>query len=207
MQIENKVVIAGLHDKGKAAIIELQTTSYEKESGEALCMNRVCNFSGAPYTCGVRVASLNHHHHILTQAILRARFLLLEFLIVNLQPHMRIAHNSPRHALLYRLSGDYNPLHSDPMVANIAGFNRPILHGLCSFGFAVRAVIKSFCNGEPSSVKSVFGRFLLHVYPGETLITEMWINGSRVVYRTSVKERGRAVLTGYVVLREIPSSL
>ncbi|WP_368862031.1 MaoC/PaaZ C-terminal domain-containing protein, partial [Salmonella enterica] len=68
--------------------------------------------------------------------------------------------------MLYRLSGDYNPLHSDPMIAQVAGFTRPILHGLCTLGFATRAVSKSFCNGEPTAVKSIFGRFLLHVYPG-----------------------------------------
>ncbi|KAK8965193.1 Enoyl-CoA hydratase 2, peroxisomal [Platanthera guangdongensis] len=82
-------------------------------------------------------------------------------------------------ALLYRLSGDYNPLHSDPMIASIAGFNRPILHGLCTLGFAVRAIITSVCEGDPNAVRSIFGRFLLHVFPGESLITEMWIQGQR----------------------------
>ncbi|ONM23244.1 Enoyl-CoA hydratase 2 peroxisomal [Zea mays] len=110
-------------------------------------------------------------------------------------------------ALLYRLSGDYNPLHSDPDIAQLAGFTRPILHGLCTLGFAARAVIKSFCNGEPTAVKSIFGRFLLHVYPGETLSTEMWLDGQKVHYQTKAKERNRAVLSGYVLLQHIPSSL
>nr|BAC79162.1 unknown protein [Oryza sativa Japonica Group] len=87
-------------------------------------------------------------------------------------------------------------------------FTRPILHGLSSLGFAIRAVIKSFCNGDPTAVKSIFGRFLLHVYPGETLVTEMWLQGQRrVLYQTKVKERNRAVLSGYVLLKHIPSSL
>ncbi|KAK9154719.1 hypothetical protein Sjap_002199 [Stephania japonica] len=111
-------------------------------------------------------------------------------------------------ALLYRLSGDYNPLHSDPAFAGVAGYfhenvllmfllllratvyllqllvNRhnivfaPNTAWLCTLGFAVRAIIKRLCNGEPTMVKSIFGRFLLHVYPGETLITEMWVEGS-----------------------------
>lgn len=58
-------------------------------------------------------------------------------------------------------------------------FTRPILHGLCTLGFSARAVIKSFCNGEPTAVKSIFGRFLLHVYPGETLSTEMWLDNQK----------------------------
>uniref|UniRef100_M8BCU6 Peroxisomal multifunctional enzyme type 2 n=1 Tax=Aegilops tauschii TaxID=37682 RepID=M8BCU6_AEGTA len=143
--VVNKVKVAGLHDKGKATILEIETTTSLKDSGEVLCMNR--------------------------------------------------------------LSGDYNPLHSDPMVAQVAGFTRPILHGLCTLGFAARAVIKSFCNGDPAAVRNIFGRFLLHVYPGETLVTEMWVDGQRVQYQTKAKERDRAVLSGYVLLKHIPSSL
>ncbi|KAG0474285.1 hypothetical protein HPP92_013971 [Vanilla planifolia] len=71
-------------------------------------------------------------------------------------------------ALLYRLSGDYNPLHSDSTVAAMAGFNRPILHGLCTLGFAIRAIIRSVCNGNPTVVRSIFARFLLHVFPGDS---------------------------------------
>ena len=116
-------------------------------------------------------------------------------------------HTLPSQALVYRLSGDYNPLHSDPQVAKVAGFSKPILHGLCTLGFAVRAIIKSICKGDPDMIKSITGRFLLHVYPGETLITEMWLEASRVIYRTVVKERKRTVLSGSVVLRPLNSSL
>ena len=62
---------------------------------------------------------------------------------------------------------------------NLCRFTRPILHGLCTLGFAARAVIKSFCNGDPAAVRNIFGRFLLHVYPGETLVTETWVDGQR----------------------------
>uniref|UniRef100_A0A1D1YC54 Enoyl-CoA hydratase 2, peroxisomal n=2 Tax=Anthurium amnicola TaxID=1678845 RepID=A0A1D1YC54_9ARAE len=198
--IQNKVVIAGLHDKGKAAIVELQTTSYEKESGEALCMNRSTIYLRGAGGFSKSSSPYSYSNYPQSQ-VSTVR-------IPKCKPTAIYEDQTQRsQALLYRLSGDYNPLHSDPLVANIAGFNRPILHGLCSLGFAVRAVIKSFGNGEPSLVKSVFGRFLLHVYPGESLVTEMWLDGSRVIYQTNAKERGRAVLTGYVVLRQIPSSL
>lgn len=61
----------------------------------------------------------------------------------------------------------------------VCRFSRPILHGLCTLGFAVRAIIKCLGSGDPTIVKSILGRFLLHVYPGETLITEMWLENSR----------------------------
>ncbi|KAL0557563.1 hypothetical protein IC582_006110 [Cucumis melo] len=93
------------------------------------------------------------------------------------------------------------------MVAKVAGFSKPILHGLCTLGFAVRAVIKCVCKGDSSKVKRILGKFLLHVYPGETLVTEMWLEGSRVLYQTKVKERNRAVLSGYVDLNHVASSL
>ncbi|KAG0628967.1 hypothetical protein M758_1G066500 [Ceratodon purpureus] len=115
----------------------------------------------------------------------------------------KIALNHPR------LSGDYNPLHSDPSYAKTAGFPRPILHGLCTLGYATRAVIASSCGGEPSLVQSVQGRFLLHVFPGETLITEMWKDEdqNRVDYKLKVKERNKVVLAGSITLRPTLSRL
>jgi peroxisomal enoyl-CoA hydratase 2 len=96
-------------------------------------------------------------------------------------------------ALLYRLSGDYNPLHSDPSYAKAAGFPRPILHGLCTFGYATRAIIQLCCGGDPTLIQSVQGRFLLHVFPGETLVTEIWQNKKESVYVQS------SVLTSIIV--------
>ncbi|CAL1353464.1 unnamed protein product [Linum trigynum] len=78
---------------------------------------------------------------------------------------------------------------------------------VCTLGFAVRAVIKCIGRGDANAVKNILGRFLLHVYPGETLISEMWLQGSRVLYQTKVKERDRTVLAGYVDLHHIPSAL
>ncbi|MFC1859622.1 MaoC/PaaZ C-terminal domain-containing protein [Thermodesulfobacteriota bacterium] len=81
---------------------------------------------------------------------------------------------SPDQAALYRLSGDKNPLHVDPDFAKLAGFDRPILHGLCSFGFAGRAILKSVCGNDPEKLKSFSTRFMGVVFPGDTLITEGW---------------------------------
>ncbi|MEX1035796.1 MAG: MaoC/PaaZ C-terminal domain-containing protein [Sneathiella sp.] len=101
-------------------------------------------------------------------------------------------------ALIYRLSGDFNPLHADPRVATSAGFKAPILHGLCSLGVAGHAILKQACGYDPSKLKSFNLRFTSPVYPGETIVTEMWHDGNVTSFRCKVKERDLVVLNnGY----------
>jgi 3-hydroxyacyl-CoA dehydrogenase/3a,7a,12a-trihydroxy-5b-cholest-24-enoyl-CoA hydratase len=108
----------------------------------------------------------------------------------------------PEQALIYRLSGDYNSLHADPEIAQMVGFDKPILHGLCTFGHSARAVLKSGLVPEnnPALLRSVTARFSKPAYPGETLVTSCWemegAGGGRIVFQTTVKERGVVVLEG-----------
>ena len=93
-------------------------------------------------------------------------------------------------ALLYRLSGDRNPLHSDPAIAEKAGFERPILHGLCTYGFSGRAVVHTVCGGDASRFQHIEGRFASPVYPGEALTVRIWDRGDgTAVFTTSVDDR------------------
>ena len=95
----------------------------------------------------------------------------------------------PEAALIYRLSGDYNPLHAEPAFAKAAGFERPILHGLATFGVASHAVLKTMCGYDPARLTAFAGRFSAPVYPGETIRTEMWRDGTVVSFRARVVER------------------
>lgn len=99
-----------------------------------------------------------------------------------------------RAALIYRLSGDYNPLHASPSVAKAAGFSKPILHGLCSLGVAGHAVLKSCCDYDAAKLKSLQLRFSSPVYPGETIRTEIWTNNGEISFRSKVLERDVIVL-------------
>ena len=95
----------------------------------------------------------------------------------------------PEMALIYRLSADYNPLHCDPDAAAAAGFPRPILQGLGTFGVAGHALLRSVCGYDPVRLAEIAGRFSAPVFPGETLRTEIWRDGDRVSFRTRIVER------------------
>ena len=106
-------------------------------------------------------------------------------------------------ALIYRLCADDNPLHADPAVAAKAGYPRPILHGLCTYGVAARAIVQTACGNDASKLTSLNTRFSSPVYPGETLIVEMWKDGNKGVhFRAKVAERDIVVLShGYAGIK------
>lgn len=97
-------------------------------------------------------------------------------------------------ALLFRLNGDRNPLHADPDTATAAGFVIPILHGLCTYGIACRAILQTICNYDHTLIVGFDARFSLPVLPGDTITTDMWQDGNIVSFQCSVKERDSIVL-------------
>jgi (3R)-3-hydroxyacyl-CoA dehydrogenase / 3a,7a,12a-trihydroxy-5b-cholest-24-enoyl-CoA hydratase / enoyl-CoA hydratase 2 len=179
--VTNKARIARIYDKGSGALVLLDVNSYD-ESGTALAYNQVSLFiRGLGGFGGERGPSAS------------------TFEIPDRSPDaVHHERTNPNQALLYRLSsGDRNPLHADPAFAAAGGFERPILHGLCTFGFAGRAVLKQFAGNDPARFKSIRARFARHVFPGETLVTDMWAEpDGRVLFQTRVAERDEVVLTG-----------
>ncbi len=110
------------------------------------------------------------------------------------KPDLEIGYETrPDQALLYRLSGDRNPLHSDPEFAKLAGFEKPILHGLCSYGFTGRALLHGLCGGDPARFGSMEARFSKPVYPGDALTVSIWKEQGEAFFRTST-QRGDVVI-------------
>ena len=105
----------------------------------------------------------------------------------------------PQQALLYRLSGDKNPLHADPGFAKMGGFDTPILHGLCSFGIVCKAVVDNALGGDTSKVARYQARFAGVFFPGETMVTSYWKDGNTILVESKSKERGTAVISNAAI--------
>ena len=191
-KLTTKATIKNIYDKGKNALVVNEMITYD-ENGDELIRNELTTLvRGAGGWGGERGPSAD----------------------VNVPPDRapdKVTEDktSDNQALLYRLSGDWNPLHADPSFAKAFGFAKPILHGLCSFGFATRHVAKAFApNGDPSYVKSIRARFASSVLPGDTLVTEMWTESdTKVIFRTKVKERNEVCISNAAVelWTELPS--
>jgi len=165
--------------KGRGALIYSARDVIDKATGELLCSLSSTTFCRADGGFGGPAGPLKPVHEIPDRA---------PDLVCDLP-------TSPRAALIYRLSGDYNPLHIDPEVARAAGFPRPILHGLATYGVAGHALMKSLCDYDPSRLRRMEARFSAVVYPGETIRTEMWrIAPGRAAFRCRLVERDAVVL-------------
>ncbi len=181
----NRGKIAQIYDKGKGAFIVIDMHS-EDENGTALAFNQygvyARDFGDFGGDRGPSTTDLNLPPDREPDAVVEET----------------VAENQ---ALLYRLAGDWNPLHADPAMAAMGGFPRPILHGLCTFGHAARSVVKQFCDNDPKGFRNIKVRFAKHVFPGETLVTEMWQDEAnlQIVFQTKVVERDVYVLTNAAV--------
>lgn len=118
------------------------------------------------------------------------------------KPDHRVTYPTrPEQALLYRLSGDRNPLHSDPKFAARAGFSRPILHGLCTYGFTGRALLHALCDSDPTRFLSMEGRFSAPVLPGDTLVVSIWVDGTTARFQTATEDGTVVIDRGRVQFR------
>ena len=161
--------ITGIYDKGSGAVIATETVATDAKTGDKLWTTTSSAFvRGEGGWGGDRGPSLNvgfpsgDPDHSVTYA------------------------TRADQALLYRLSGDRNPLHSDPSFAAMGGFDKPILHGLCTFGFTGRALLHTLCGSDPERFQMMAARFSKPVFPGEELTVSMWVTGSSTaVFRTA----------------------
>lgn len=185
--------IVGIYDKGSGALVVSESAGEDPDSGKTRFTSRSSafirgegGFGGDRGPSGSVAAGVTEGDpdHVVTYP------------------------TRPDQALLYRLSGDRNPLHSDPAFAERAGFDRPILHGLCTYGFTGRALLHECCGGDPTRFGSMAGRFSKPVWPGDTLTVKIWDQGAEsgspgeFAFRTErqggevVIDRGRFTLAG-----------
>jgi NAD(P)-dependent dehydrogenase (short-subunit alcohol dehydrogenase family)/acyl dehydratase len=171
-------VKAILEKPGKGCVLVVEATTVDASSGAVLCVNEAKLFIRG-------VGKFDSRGQAEAPAAPEPP--------ASAKPDRVVSHKTlPSQALLYRLTGDTNPLHADPAMAAMGGFDRPILHGLCTFGVATRAILQAY-PGE--SIKTLHCRFSKPVYPGETIQTEMWRQGpSRVLFRCTVPERQNTVV-------------
>lgn len=179
-EVIGKTRVTGVVDKGKdkGALIMTECTVREKASGDVVCTLNSTSFCRADGGFGGPGGPVTTPHKLPDAP----------------PQHVCDLPTLPQAALIYRLSGDYNPLHAVPAYAAKAGFKMPILHGRCTFSIAGHAILKTLCGYDPARFVSMEGRFSSPVYPGETIRTEMWREGSVVSFRATVPARGVTVL-------------
>lgn len=171
-----KTRIVGVHDKGTGAFIETESVLYDANK-------EYCRIVGGSFyvgATGFKSAGVTYSEKV--DPPQRPPDAIVEQTTAAGQTH------------LYRLSGDYNPLHIDPSMAQAMRFPAPIIHGLCTFGHSARHVLQKYGGNEPSRLKKIRVRFASPLFPGETIATHMWREGNRIVFVTYAKERNKVVM-------------
>ncbi len=180
-EVETVSEITGIYDKGKGAVVVTEATSTLVSDGKPLFTKTMSAFIRGEGGWGGDSGPA------------------LEWERPDGDPDESVTYTTrPEQALIYRLSGDRNPLHADPKFAAMGGFDRPILHGLCTYGFTGRGLLHRLCDGDSSRFTSMYGRFSSPVLPGESLTVNIWRtgdgpDGATAVFQTQGSD-GRVVL-------------
>lgn len=184
---EGKVV--AVYDKGdKGAVVVTETLLRDAADGAALATVRVTSFARGDGNCGAPATGAPLPHPIPDRPA----------------DVTMVFPTRPDLALLYRLSGDFNPLHADPATAQAAGFPRPILHGLCTYGIACRAILETYADFDPAQLASLSARFSAPVFPGDAISFDLWRDGDVIAFEARVAARDVVVLrNGRAELRDI----
>ncbi len=180
-KLRGQTKVADIYDKGKAALLLLETAVAD-EQGEPLYTNRMSLFlrgeGGFGGPKGPEVATAKPDRE--PDGVVESTTL-------------------PQQALLYRLNGDKNPLHCDPDFAAKGGFDRPIIHGLCSYGIVCKAIVDGVLGGDPTKVAKYSARFRGVAFPGETYLTSYWKEGDTILVEAKSKERDAVIISNAAV--------
>lgn len=182
--VKSTAKVIDVLDKGSGAVVILASETVDAESGKKLAYNQAALFLVGSGKFGGKKMSDNPENKTVVDP-------------PNRPPDVSVTEKtSSDQAALYRLTGDKNPLHIDPSFASMGGFEKPILHGLCTYGYVTRHIVKQWAGNDTSKIKAIKARFASSVYPGQTLQTDMWREGNRIFFQTKCKETDKPVITG-----------
>jgi acyl dehydratase len=180
--LRTSAMVTGIYDKGSGALIQTENHAADAATGEPMVTTRSGTFiRGEGGFGGDRGTST-------------------AWQLPDRAPDYKVTQQTrPEQALLYRLSGDRNPLHADPAFAARGGFSRPILHGLCTYGITGRVLLHELCGSDPARFSSMSGRFSSPVLPGESLVVSIWAGEDGMAQFQTAKQDGTVVIDRGVV--------